>query len=57
MKSRKKHPAAIAASGRLKLTFIYIGAHVPRGCQIFLGTKYQNGENYTKWPQNIPNDH
>jgi hypothetical protein len=33
-----------------------------QGCQIFLGTPYQNGENryqitinYTKWPQNIPN--
>jgi hypothetical protein len=27
-----------------------------QGCQIFLGTRYQNGEKYTKWPQNIPND-
>jgi hypothetical protein len=27
------------------------------GCQIFLDTKYQNGEKYTKWPQNIPNSH
>jgi hypothetical protein len=38
-----------------------------QGCQIFLGTTYQNGKNipkdhkiyqmatkYTKWPQNIP---
>jgi hypothetical protein len=21
-----------------------------QGCQIFLGTTYQNGEKYTKWP-------
>jgi hypothetical protein len=26
-----------------------------QGCQIFLGTKYQNGKKYTKLPQNIPN--
>jgi hypothetical protein len=26
-----------------------------QGCQIFLGTIYQNGEKYTKLPQNIPN--
>jgi hypothetical protein len=25
------------------------------GCQIFLGTTYQNGGKYTKLPQNIPN--
>jgi hypothetical protein len=24
-------------------------------CQIFLGPKYQNGGNYTKLPQKIPN--
>jgi hypothetical protein len=42
----------------------------PQGCQIFLGTKYQNRENipnqhkifqistkYTKWPLNISNSH
>jgi hypothetical protein len=28
-----------------------------QGCQIFLGPEYQNGENYTKLPQNIPNGH
>jgi hypothetical protein len=28
-----------------------------RGCQIFLGIIYQNGEIYTKLPQNIPNYH
>jgi hypothetical protein len=34
-----------------------------QGCQIFLGTTYQNGEKctklpkYTKWTQNIPNGH
>jgi hypothetical protein len=26
-----------------------------KGCQIFLGTTYQNGEKYTKRPQNVPN--
>jgi hypothetical protein len=28
-----------------------------RGCQIFLGTTYQNGEKYTKLLYNIPNGH
>jgi hypothetical protein len=28
-----------------------------KGCQIFLGPKYQNGDKYTKLPQNIPNGH
>jgi hypothetical protein len=28
-----------------------------QGCQIFLGTRYRNGEKYTKPPQNIPNGH
>jgi hypothetical protein len=28
-----------------------------QGCQIFLGPKYQNGEKYTKLPQNIQNGH
>jgi hypothetical protein len=28
---------------------------VKQGCQIFLGTTYQNGKKYTKWPQNRPN--
>jgi hypothetical protein len=28
-----------------------------QGCQIFLGTTYQNGEKLTKWPQNIPIRH
>jgi hypothetical protein len=28
-----------------------------QGCQIFLGPKYENGEKYTKLPQNIPNGH
>jgi hypothetical protein len=28
-----------------------------QGCQIFLGTTYQNGKNIPKLPQNIPNDH
>jgi hypothetical protein len=26
-----------------------------QGCQIFLGTKYQNWEKYTKLPRTIPN--
>jgi hypothetical protein len=28
-----------------------------QGCQIFIGLKYQNGEKYTRLPQNIPNGH
>jgi hypothetical protein len=28
-----------------------------QGCQIFIGTIYQNEEKHTKLPQNIPNDH
>jgi hypothetical protein len=28
-----------------------------QGCQIFLGTVYQNGEKYSKLPQNIPDVH
>jgi hypothetical protein len=28
-----------------------------QGCQIFLGTKYQNGKKYTKLPRIIPNVH
>jgi hypothetical protein len=28
-----------------------------QGCQIFLGTKYQNGKKYTKLPRTIPNVH
>jgi hypothetical protein len=28
-----------------------------KGCQIFLSTKYQNGEKYTKLPPTIPNVH
>jgi hypothetical protein len=28
-----------------------------RGCQIFLGAKYQNGGKCTKLPQNITNGH
>jgi hypothetical protein len=30
---------------------------VDQGCQIFIGTKYQNGDKYTKLPQNKTNDH
>jgi hypothetical protein len=39
----------------------YQGAGLPtrvhQGCQIFLGTAYQNGGKVTKFPQNIPNGH
>jgi hypothetical protein len=28
--------------------------HLRLGCQIFLGTTYQNGEKYTKGSQNLP---
>jgi hypothetical protein len=38
-------PSTLACSSRFQ------------GCQIFLGTTYQNGGKYTKWPQNIPNGH
>jgi hypothetical protein len=31
------------------------GNKVLQDCQIFLDPKYQNGEKYTKLPQNIPN--
>jgi hypothetical protein len=34
-----------------------IGGTMSRGCQIFLGPKYQNWEKYTKLPQNIPDGH
>jgi hypothetical protein len=33
------------------------GRDVNKDCQIFLGTKYQNGKKYTKLTQNISNDH
>jgi hypothetical protein len=48
----------VAARAILKSRYHYIRMHVPflvetnqcvpQGCQIFLGTKYQNGEEYTK---------
>jgi hypothetical protein len=28
-----------------------------QGCQIFLGTKYQKGEKWTKLPKNLTNGH
>jgi hypothetical protein len=28
-----------------------------QGCQMFLGTTYQYGEKYTKWPQLAPKGH
>jgi hypothetical protein len=31
------------------------GSRVAQGCQIFVGTKYQNAKIYTKLPQNILN--
>jgi hypothetical protein len=34
---------------------VFCGAS--QGCQIFLGTTYQNRENIPKQPQNIPNGH
>jgi hypothetical protein len=36
---------------------LFFNTQVHQGCQIFLGTKYQNGEKYTKLPQTIPNVH
>jgi hypothetical protein len=31
--------------------------HFEQGCQIFLGTWYQNRKKCTKWTQNVPNGH
>jgi hypothetical protein len=36
---------------------IGLPATCDQGCQIFLGTKFQNGKKYTKLPQTIPNVH
>jgi hypothetical protein len=30
-------------------------AAAQQGCQIFIGKTYQNGDEYTKLPQNVPN--
>jgi hypothetical protein len=40
-----------------RLFFLSPVRQVGRGCQIFRGAKYQNGEKYTKLPQNITNGH
>jgi hypothetical protein len=37
--------------------FLVVKHTTQQGCQIFLGPKYQNGEKYTKLPQNTPNCH
>jgi hypothetical protein len=55
--------AQVLAGGRgkghfdngFKVCFFITG--VSQGCQIFIGPIYQNGENYTKLPQNIANGH
>jgi hypothetical protein len=49
----------------LPIWYTHLSKQCSQGCQIFLGTIYQNGENiptkmttkYSKWPQNAPNDH
>jgi hypothetical protein len=35
------------------VTLVECGAGLTQGCQIFLGTTYQNGKTCTKWPMNI----
>jgi hypothetical protein len=50
-------------SATFSSTILLVGTKAParpsqqQGCQILLGATYQNGENFTKWPQNMPNDH
>jgi hypothetical protein len=41
--------------GRLLCSILQIGFKTRQGCQIFLGTSYQNGKNFTNIPQKIPN--
>jgi hypothetical protein len=40
---------------RFKSGLLCSGEVYAQGCQIVLGTKYHNGEKYTKWPLNISN--
>jgi hypothetical protein len=36
---------------------IFFFAPRHQGCQIILGTTYQNSEKFIRWPQNVPNGH
>jgi hypothetical protein len=40
-----------------KIKVILHNGPCAQGCQIFHRTTYQNGKKYSKWPQNMPNDH
>jgi uncharacterized protein YjlB len=52
---------AKAGTGRMKNNkmddFFSLISADGQGCQICLGKRYQNGEKYTKLPQNISNCH
>jgi hypothetical protein len=47
----------ISQESRHLPNFIYVTTYFThrQGCQIFLGTKYQNEEKYTKLPRTLPN--
>jgi hypothetical protein len=47
----------LLAPPEIKLINLGKKTYVEQGCQIFLDTKYQNVEKYTKLPQKIPNGH
>jgi hypothetical protein len=47
----KRRTVGVKVRGQL------VSSAVNQGCQIFLGTTYQNGGKYTKLPQRIPNGH
>jgi hypothetical protein len=50
----------LSSNGSQKKAGIHHSRHNSRqnqGCQIFLGTKYQNGKKYAKLQQIIPNVH
>jgi predicted aldo/keto reductase-like oxidoreductase len=42
---------------RCMIRFARWHMYFQQGCHIFLCTKYQKGEKYTKFPQTIPNVH
>jgi hypothetical protein len=44
-------------SGKDEKIRVRVNSGRQQGCQMFLGTTYQNGEKCTKWPQDIPNGH
>jgi uncharacterized protein YpbB len=54
LESTSKRGAGWMGFGGLLLKYF---ACADQGCQILLVQTLQNGKIYTKWPQNIPNDH